>query len=196
MRLRLIVSLGLAALLTLVAGCPGTSGIPDGEDPSPRASETQPLGVVAGDEVVEAPEVAAPGDDERDMLEGLEGCVCPMVWDPVCGTDGQTYGNQCQADCAEVPVARRGECDPDDPEATLPGDIVDPLVPAEQTYHYHICNDEQPCRDGYQCVNIREGCRPSTCSGNPWEGLGRCTRDCRQGYGICVPAGYPAPPTL
>jgi hypothetical protein len=37
-------------------------------------------------------------------------CVCPMVWRPVCGVDGRTYGNACEASCAHVAVAHDGAC--------------------------------------------------------------------------------------
>lgn len=37
-------------------------------------------------------------------------CVCPAVFNPVCGADGTTYSNACAAACAGATVAQTGEC--------------------------------------------------------------------------------------
>eukprot|EP00090_Calanus_glacialis_P011424 TRINITY_DN19831_c0_g1_i1.p1 TRINITY_DN19831_c0_g1~~TRINITY_DN19831_c0_g1_i1.p1 ORF type:complete len:107 (+),score=24.31 TRINITY_DN19831_c0_g1_i1:179-499(+) len=37
-------------------------------------------------------------------------CVCIALYSPVCGVDGQTYSNSCEAGCAGVGVQCQGEC--------------------------------------------------------------------------------------
>jgi hypothetical protein len=39
-----------------------------------------------------------------------ESCICPFVFDPVCGCDGQTYSNACFASC-EVRSFTPGACE-------------------------------------------------------------------------------------
>ena len=52
--------------------------------------------------------------DDRTCVDGqcveAAGCVCPEIFQPVCGANNFTYGNACEAACAGVDVRHEGEC--------------------------------------------------------------------------------------
>nr|AMQ67844.1 Kazal-type serine protease [Sinohyriopsis cumingii] len=46
-----------------------------------------------------------------DIMETEEApCICTFIYQPVCGQDGQTYGNMCNMECVHVKLAYMGEC--------------------------------------------------------------------------------------
>jgi plastocyanin len=66
---------------------------------------SEPKGIVTTMTVIPEPE------PEEDLI------VCTMQWDPMCGIDGETYGNLCMLDAADVKLDYEGECMTAEPEA-------------------------------------------------------------------------------
>lgn len=43
-------------------------------------------------------------------VEAQQKCMCTMIYKPVCGVNGQTYGNACVAKCSNIAVKCEGKC--------------------------------------------------------------------------------------
>lgn len=75
-------------------------------------------------EPVETQGASSTSTSSGSKSSSVGSCVCPMVWKPVCTSNGKTRGNRCEANCRGETVVRESECE-------TPVDKVDKAVAAE-----------------------------------------------------------------
>jgi len=61
--------------------------------------------------------------------------VCTMQWEPMCGVDGETYGNLCMLDAADIKLDREGEC------VIIQSELVEPSVNSHIMHKAAIVGD-------------------------------------------------------
>jgi hypothetical protein len=70
------------------------------------------------------------------------GCACPLIYAPVCGCDGVTYGNSCVAACHNIFITSPGECPCTpgevDPECACP-ENWDPVCGCDGVTYSNAC---------------------------------------------------------
>jgi len=138
------------------------------EEPDP---EGEPCGGFLGDTC---------GDDEYCAYEAGQYCgaadasstceprpdLCPAIYMPVCGCDGNTYSNSCDAASAGVGVYSEGECEPPPPGGFC-GGIAGIQCPEGQVCVDDGNDDCDPLLGGADCGGVcvldEPECQPILC---------------------------------
>jgi putative hemolysin len=142
--------------------------------------------VAAGYPIMESYPRQCRGPGGMTYVEDVEPQVCPMVYEPVCGADGNTYGNSCEAGLAGVEIAYEGECESEcvpDPERMCTMEYA-PVCGTDGVTYGNRCMAEAACAEiAYEgecapeipegCISWYDGC--NTCSVIDGQ-IGGCTR--------------------
>lgn len=95
------------------------------------------------------PYMACVGGACEDVRDDDASCICDDLYEPVCGEDGLTYANRCEAECRGVRVRQTGECpEPEGAECRYDSDC-----PADRVCVNGLCSASA---NACQCPDIWE----------------------------------------
>lgn len=148
-------SLFALALALVALGCDGDDpddGAPDASSPTDGSLDGPPPACESADDCADDQRCVAGECVAPDLP-----CDCPAVEAPVCGADGETYLNACEAGCAEVEVVSDGACE----AGCECSDVPNPVCGVDGITYDNACEAD--------CAGVevdRPGrCDPNACGG-------------------------------